>query len=430
MTRLPLDDVRVIDLSMWWAGPMATRLLADMGAEVIKIESLKRIDPWRGPVVSMIRFGKAVGGVYPNNDPGERPYNRSAAFNLQNRNKYGISLDLSRFEGKDILKRLVYISDVIVENFTPRVMTSLGLDYTVLEKVNPRIIMLSMPAYGMTGPEKDYRGFGQTIECMSGITYLTGYLGEGPMLQSGIAYGDPIAGINGAFAVLAALHHRSGKGMYIELSQVEVAIPLNSAVLMDYTMNRRIRTRMGNRHQSMAPQGCYRCKGDDAWVVIAVPSDEVWHNFCHAVGKPALSEDRRFFDVAARLRHQDELDPIIEEWTKEHDHYEVMRIMQAAGVPAGPALDARELVEEAHLNERGFFEVVTHPEAGTHPYIGMSAKFSKTPGSIRRPAPCFGEHNQYVFGELLGLSKEEITRLEEAEIIGSTPSTEQLGGMF
>ena len=426
MPTLPLDGVRVIDLSMWFAGPMASRLLADMGAEVIKIESLRHLDPWRGPVA----FNAKMAARYPTGIGLKRPYNCSAGFNLENRNKYGITLELGTPQGKEIFKRLVRLGDVVLENYSPRVIASFDLDYPVLKEINPQIIMMSLPALGRTGPDKDCVAFGHTIDCMSGMAYLTGYIGEGPMLQSGIAYGDPLSGMNAAFAVVAALHYRrrSGKGVHIDLSQVEGIISFNANAIMDYTMNGRVRERMGNRHPAMAPHGCYRCKGEDKWVVIAIPSDAAWRRLCQAVGQLSWAEDTKFSNVASRYQHQDELDRLIEAWTLKHDHYEVMHILQQANIPAGPVLDAKELVEEPHLNERGLFEMVTHPEAGTHPYIGMYAKLSKTPGSIRMPSPCLGEHNQYVFGELLGLSQEEITQLEKEGIIGTNPAAEQQGG--
>jgi len=428
MSALPLEGVRIVDLSMWFAGPMASRLLADMGAEVIKIESLRHIDPWRGPVKPDPR----IRDRFPARIESDRPYNCSAGFNLQNRNKYGITLDLETHQGKDLFKKLVGISDIVLENYSPRVMANFGLDYPVLKEINPQIIMVSLPALGRTGPEKDYVAFGQTIDCMSGMAYRTGYIGEEPMLQSGLSYGDPLSGMNAAFASLAALHFRrkSRQGMHIDLSQVEALISFNADAVMDYTMNGRVQERMGNRHPSMAPHGCYRCKGEDEWVVIAIPSDAAWHRFCQVVGQPSWAEDARFSDVLSRYQHQGELDSLIEAWTLKHDHYEVMDVLQQAGIPAGPVLDAKELVEDPHLDERGLFEMVTHPEAGTHPYIGMYAKLSKTPGSIRLPAPCLGEHNQYVFRELLGLSQEEITGLEEEGIIGTDPPAEQAGGMF
>ena len=428
MSGQALRDIKIIDLSMWFAGPMATRLLADMGAEVIKIESVRRIDPWRGPVVLTPKLELE----YPPDMPKERPYNCSPGFNLQNRNKYGVTLDLEKSRGKEIFKSLVKISDIVLENYSPRVMSNFGLDYPVLKEINPRLIMMSMPAMGRTGPAKDFVAFGQTIDCLSGMAYLTGYLGEEPMLQSGLAYGDPLSGMNAAFAILSALHYRrrTGEGMHIELSQVEGLVAFQVEAIMDYSMNGRIMERMGNRHPSMAPHGCYRCHGEDEWVVIAIPSDDAWRKFCQAMGRADLIEDERFATVTGRFQLQDEVDCLIGDWTIKQGSYEIMRVLQKAGIPAGPVLDAKGLVEEPHLEARGAFESIAHPDAGTRPYVGMYAKFSKTPGSIRFPAPCFGEHNQYILGTMLGLSQEEIAGLEKEGIIGSEPSPEQPGGMY
>jgi len=426
MPDLPLKGIRVIDLSMWFAGPMCTRLLGDMGAEIIKVESLKHIDPWRGPVDP-----QRVRERFPNRKITDRPYDCSPGFNLQNRNKCGITLDLGTPKGKKIIKQLVKISDVLVENYSPRVMPKLGLDYPVLRRTNPELIMMSLPALGRTGPDKDFLAFGQTIDCMSGMAYLTGYLGEGPMLQSGLSYGDPLSGMNAAFAVISALlyRRRTGKGLHIDLSQVEGLVSFNADSILDYTMNGRIRERMGNRDRSMAPHGCYRCRGEDRWLVIAVPSDEVWQRFCRAIGEPAWTEDERFADVLGRYDRQDELDRLIESWTLQYDHYEVMHILQSAGVPAGPVLDPKEMLEDSHFNARGIFEVVPHRIAGTHPYVGAFAHFSRTPITIRTPAPCLGEHNEYVFSELLGMTREEIAELERMGITGNVASMEQQGSM-
>lgn len=426
MPDLPLKGIRVVDLSMWFAGPMCTRLIGDMGAEIIKIESLRHIDPWRGPVNL-----EQVRQQFPDRPVSNRPYDCSPGFNLQNRNKYGITLDLGTAEGKEILKNLVKISDVLVENYSPRVMPQLGLDYPALKEVNSRLIMMSLPALGRTGPDKDYLAFGQTMDCMSGMAYLTGYLGEEPMLQSGLSYGDPLSGMNAAFAVISALNYRlrTGKGMHIDLSQVEGLIAFNADSVMDCTMNGRVRERIGNRDRSMAPHGCYRCRGEDQWVVIAIASDEVWKRFCRAIGEPDWTKDERFADLLGRFEHQDELDTLIETWTMQYDHYEAMHVLQAAGVPAGPVLDAKELLEEPHFNARGIYEKVPHREAGIHPYIAPFALFSKMPIHIRMPAPCLGEHNEYVFGKILGMSREEITGLEKLGIIGSVPSAEQQGSM-
>ena len=428
MSKLPLEGIRVIDLSMWFAGPMASRLLADMGAEIIKIESIKHIDPWRGPVT----LTEEQRSRFPDRIETDEPYNCAPGFNLQNRNKLGITLDLGDPRGKGLFKRLVKLGDVVLENFSPRIMGKLGFDYDVLKQINPGIIMMSMPAFGLTGPDMDFRAFGQTIDCVSGMANRTGYEGEEPMLQSGLSYGDPLSGMSAAFAILSALHHRrkTGEGMHIELSQVEGLIAFNADAIMDFTMNSRMTERMGNHHPSMAPHNVYPCKGEDKWVTIAVSSDAEWERFCRAVDEPSWIDDSRFCDGLSRHGNRDELDRLIAEWTSEKEPREAMNILQQADIPAGPVLDAGELVADPHLEARGFFETVTHPEAGTHPYIGMYAKFSKTPGSIRKPAPRLGEDNEYIFRELLGLSQSETDRLVQDGIIGSVPTEKQQGSMY
>jgi len=428
VNNLPLKDIRIIDLSMWFAGPMASRLLGDMGAEVIKIESIKHMDPWRGPV----SLTEKQRSRFPERITTKAPYNAAAGFNLQNRNKRGITLDLGSRQGKELFKRLVGMVDVVLENYSPNIMGKLGLDYDVLKQVRSDIILMSMPAFGRTGPDKDYRAFGQTIDCVSGMAYRTGYEGEEPMLQSGLSYGDPLSGMNAAFAILSALHHRrkTGEGMHIELSQVEGLIAFNADSIMDYTMNRRVSERMGNHHPVHAPHNTYPCSGEDEWVAIAVSSDDEWKRFCRAAGEASWIDDARFCDTLSRARNQDELDQLIAEWTVLHSAWEITEILQQAKVPAGPVLNSRELVEDRHYGSRGFFETVAHPEAGTHPYIGMYAKFSKTPGSIRTPAPRLGEDNDYVFGEMLGLTQEEMDQLATDGIIGTVPAAKQQGGMY
>jgi crotonobetainyl-CoA:carnitine CoA-transferase CaiB-like acyl-CoA transferase len=426
MPELPLQGVRIIDLSMWFAGPMCTRLLGDMGAEVIKVESLQHIDPWRGEVDQ-----EKAKQMYPTRIPNTKPYDCSPGFNLQNRNKYGITLDLKTSEGIEIIKNLVKISDVLVENYSPRVMPKLGLDYSVLRKINPQIIMMSLPALGSTGPDKDYLAFGQTIDCMSGMAYRTGYIGEEPMLQSGLSYGDPLSGMNAAFAVVSALinRRRTNEGIHIDLSQVEGLISFNADSILDFTMNGHIRERIGNRDLSMAPHGCYRCKGEDQWVTIAIPDDITWEKFITALGSPAWSREERFCTVINRFDNQDELDRLIENWTLTHEPYEIMYLLQQVDIPAGPVLDAKQLIDEPHLNARGFFEITKHPVARSHPEISAFALFSKTPIHIRMPAPCLGEHNEFVFGQILGMSADRMKELENRGVIGKVPYRRQQGGM-
>jgi len=406
MARLPLQSLRVIDVSHFMAGPTVGSVLADMGAEVIKVESIKRVDGWRGST----RLGI------------DQSWEMSFPFNGVNRNKYGITLDLANPKGVNIFKILVKSSDIVIENFTPRVMANLGLDYPVLKEIAPAIIMISLPGYGSTGPWKDYTAFAYPIEEMAGFPQMTGYP-DGPPLLMGHGGGDGPAGIMGAFAVLTALQYRqrTGKGQYIDLSQCEAMTCLAGDAILDYTMNQRVQGRQGNRHPFLAPHGCYRCRGEDKWVTIAVGSDSEWQSFCRAIGNPAWAGDERFSDTLNRWQNQDELDRLISEWTIRHDHYEVMHLLQKAGVASGAVLDHKELLEDSHLNERGFYEVVDREAVGTHSYPGSPIRLSKTPARIRMPAPCLGEHNEYILSNIVGLSEEEIQELVDEQVIGKRP---------
>ena len=410
MPGLPLEGIRVTDATNSWSGPYTAQLLASMGAQVIKVESIQYLDTWRG------------GGT--RTMEGEYLWERSPLWNSVNADKLGITLDLTRPKGAEIFKQLVRISDIVAENYTPRVMKNFGLDYTVLREVNPGIIMISLPAHGSTGPWQDYPGYAASIEQMSGIPQLTGYP-DGPPKMSGSGFTDPVAGVTGMVAVMMALLHRqvTGRGQYIDLSQIEAVTCLIGDAIVDYSMNGRIQPRRGNRHPSMAPHGCYRCKGDDLWVDIAVSSDEEWRHFCQAIGGPEWTKEDRFTDALSRWHHQDELDRLVETWTVQHDHYEVMNTLQKAGVAAGAVLTTAELLEDPHVRARGTFQVVERTIVGAHPYPVPSApmRLSECPVSIRRPAPLLGEHNDYVLGELLGMSKDEIKSLADDGIIGNTP---------
>jgi len=417
MTKMPLEGVRVLDVSRVWAGPLLTRLLGDFGAEVIKVEPL-----FGRRLVSGTRTLSRVLPDFPNGQFGERHWNRHGMFNDLNRNKLSLTLDLSMPPAIEIFKKLVKISDIVVENYTPRVMSNFGLDYPVLKQIKEDIIMISMPGYGMTGPYRDYPAFGTNIEGIAGLTSLMGYPGGPPNLL-GIAGGDPISGLHGVSAVLVALWHRdlTGKGQYIDLAMSEAVASVIGEALVGYPLNKRIPPLMGNRHPHMAPHGCYRCKGNDMWVVIAISSDEEWRAFCQAIGSPPWTRNARFADQLSRWENQDELDGLIQEWTLQRDHYEAMHILQAAGVAGGPVLTGMEILNDPHLKERNFFVEIAHPDAGIHPYAGLPVKLSETPATFRLPAPCLGEHNEYVLGQLLGLSKEEMAQLEQSKVIGTVP---------
>ncbi len=419
-----LAGVRVLDLTRVWAGPLAVRMLADLGAEVILIEALQA----RGGDKALLEVMKQMRKegrrfrFLPDGDPGDQPWNRQGLFNDFHRNKYGITLDLSKSEGQDIFKQLVKISDVVVENYTPRVMKNFGLDYPILKEINPGIIMISMPGYGMTGPYRDYPAFGTVIEQYVGFGSTMGYADSGPYrMQS--TYPDPVAAVNGASAVMLALWHRrrTGKGQYIDQAMIEASTGLLGEVILDYSMNKRLPQRLGNRHRFMAPHGCYRCRGEDVWVVIAVANDEEWQSLSDVMGNPAWTKEERFADQLSRWNNQDELDKLISEWTIRHDHYQVMHMLQGAGVTVGAVLNAKETLSDPQLKDRNYFIEVTHPQAGTHLYPGLPLKLSRTPASFRRPAPCIGEHNEYILGKLLNLSKDEIAQLEKDQVISTGP---------
>jgi crotonobetainyl-CoA:carnitine CoA-transferase CaiB-like acyl-CoA transferase len=415
--RLPLEGSRVLDLSQVWSGPYCTRVLADLGAEVIKVEATIRPDPERG--TGQGPFGNL--SRYPHGEPGERPYNRVGRFNEYGRNKLGITLNLRDPECLAMARDLVRVSDLVVENFSVGVMDRLELGYQELKRLRPDIILLSMPGWGTTGPEAHYVAYGPTQEGMSGFSSLTGYPGGPPML-TGIFYGDPVGGTTGAVAALMALWHRqqTGQGMHIDLSQREAMLALLPEVLLEYQCNGRTLAPQGNRHPSMAPHGCYPCHGEDSWIVIAVEDDAQWQRLCQVMGRPEMAQEPRFSTILHRLQHHDALDELIAAWTREHDHYALMHQLQAAGIAAQAVLNTAELLDDPHYKARDFFQSLPHPEAGTHPHTSQPWRSSATPLPVRRPAPCLGEHNALVLGELLGVPQETLRRLEEEGKIGTT----------
>ena len=399
----PLSGYRVADFTWVWAGPTCTMQLAHMGAEVIRMESMRRpcllrsLPPW------------------PDQQPG---LNRSGYFNQYNQGKRSILLDISKPEAVDIAKKLVAISDIAAENFAGGVIERMGLGYEALKRVKSDLIMISMSGYGQSGPEAGYVSYGPAQVPLSGLSSLTGYAGWPPM-HVGMSYGDPTAGLHAAFAVIAALFHRerTGEGQYIDMSQWESSLAVVGEGLMDQALNGTQPPRMGNRIQYMAPHGIYRCAGEDRWVSIAVLTDDEWHAFCRVIGQPALVEDVRFRTVEDRKANEDELDVIVEAWTSTLDRFEVRDRLQAAGVAAFPPMTNKDLAEDPHLNERGFFVEKEHPEVGVRKHAGMPWRMSETPCEVWRAAPTIGQDNDYVYGEVLGFSSAQIADLVEREII-------------
>ncbi|MBF6599792.1 MAG: CoA transferase [Dehalococcoidia bacterium] len=409
--RLPLAGVRVLDLTMVWAGPVGTRFLADMGAEVIKVECARAWDQLRS-----LHF---LGGDT------ERWWDKSAYFNHNNRNKYACTLNLKTARGRELALRLVAGSDLVFENYRADVIGTFGLDYDDLRAVKPDIILVSMPSHGKSGPEADHVAYGTNVEQLSGLASLSGYPGLGPH-KSAIAYGDPNAGTLAAAAALAALHHRrrTGEGQHIEVAQWEAMIPNIGEFVLGYGMTGGQPESIANRHISRA-QGVYACapEGDaaDAWVAVSVGSDDAFAALCRTIGRPELARDERFADVVSRHHHHDALDEIIGAWTAGRTHRDAAAALQAAGVAAAPVLRIPELMADEHLQARGFWESVTHAIAGTWEMEGVVWRLGRTPGHVRVPPPCYAEHNGWVLHDLLGLDDAAVAALERDGIISSAP---------
>ena len=417
-TKQPLKNYRILDLSRIWAGPYCTKLMADLGAEVIKMESLSVYDSHRGPV------SPARGiAAYPDGEPGEEPWNRNGWFNCLHMSKYGITLELTSGEGRRVFEGLVSISDVVIENFRQGSLERLGYDYDTLRRLRPDLIYVSMPAFGNTGPWKSYLGYGIGQEQLSGMAHLTGYPGDGPM-KSGINHGDPITGSHAAGVLLAALRRRrsTGKGMYIDVSQQESAVAFMGAELLAYQMTGQEPERIGNRSRWYAPCNTYPCAGEDRWITIAATNDDQWQRLARAMNAVPLLDDPRFATADARISNQDELDAVIAGWTSSQDVYELAHLLQEAGVPAGPVLRGPDLLADRHYAERGTFVTVDHPQVGPKQYPGIPWKMSGAPGVVRWPSPTLGQHNRQIFGDLLGLPVEEVAALETGGVIGTKPT--------
>lgn len=424
MAKLPLEGVRILDMTVVWAGTYCATLLADLGAEVIRIESIQKMQPiTRGsmahPSKAAIEGLQPFVGAMPGREPGKRPWNRYPLFNAHGRNKLSMTVDLLRPEGMDIFKKLVKISDGFVENNVTETMDKLGISYEMLKEHRPEIIMLRMPAYGNSGPYRNYRSLGVHMEGVIGHTLLRGYPDLGPSVSTNVYGADAAGGVQGAFAMLAALHYRNrtGKGQLIELAQAENMVPYLGQFFMDYAMNGRNNSTLGNRH-STAIQGCYPCKGDDRWVNITIFSNEEWKAFCSVAQLEGPAEDDKFASPESRYSHHDEIDSLISRWTADQDHYEIMKILQKVGVAAGPVMDQRDALSDPHLLERDMFEEATQEDVGTHMYTGAPYKMSETPIKIRRGPVQVGQDNEYVYKTLLQTSDEEYARLEQEGHIG------------
>jgi benzylsuccinate CoA-transferase BbsF subunit len=400
---MPLSGIRVADFTWVWAGPFCTQQLAHLGAEVIRIESTSR------PCVTRLL------PPFADFQPGP---NRSGYFNQYNQGKRSLTLNMKDPRAVEIARRLVAKSDVVAENFAAGVMDRMGLGYEALRSLRPDIVMISLSGYGRTGPDKDFVSYGPATVPLSGFSAVTGYAGYPPM-HVGISYGDPTAGLHGAFAVLAALLHRkrTGEGQYIDLSLWEASSALLPDAILEAQMNGADPPRDGNRHPRMAPHGVFRCAGPDRWVSIVVGSDGEWQALCRATGMADLAVDPRFATAAGRKANEDELEERLGAWTKNATPEEATRLLQAAGVAAFPSMTNQDVAEDPHLNERGFFVDLPHPEVGPRHHAGIPWRLSATPCAVRAPAPLLGQHTRELLEGLLGYSPAEVDELTATGVL-------------
>ncbi|PRZ44235.1 crotonobetainyl-CoA:carnitine CoA-transferase CaiB-like acyl-CoA transferase [Antricoccus suffuscus] len=416
----PLSGVRVLEFSTAWAGPYAGRALAFLGAEVIKIEAPNHPDSWRGTRSA----GAPV--YYPELTPGESPQNRSVLFNSQNIDKLSIGLNLKLDGALGVMYKLVEQADVVLANFTPGVLDRLGIGHADLSKINPRIIVVEMPAFGPGGPMATHQGMGKTMEPAAGMTALMGY-GDGKPVLTGPAIVDPTGGLNAVSATVTALElrERTGVGSRVELAQVEAASHWIGEFVLANADTGINPTPQGNRVDYAAPHDAFACAGDDEWVVIAVEEADQWMALCRAIGDAGLVDDPRFATLEARLAHQDELDPIIESWTARHGKWEAAGLLQSVGVPAAPVLGGAEIAESEAMREAdGLIVSLNHSAVGTRDYSAFGFRHGRTQGAHRYAAPLFGEHNDEVLGDLLGFDPTEIAELRASGAVGDRPTAD------
>ena len=407
-----LTDIRIVDLTMGWAGPLATRQLADMGADVIKVESCQYFDWWRGWESTPESIAQKL-------------YEQSTAFNTTGRNKLGITLDLTSRRGVDLLLRLVARSDAVIENYTASVLPRLGLDYERLREVNPELVMVSMPPFGKSGPWMNHRAYGSTVEQASGLPHLNGRTGDPPTMQH-VALGDPIAGINAAAALLTALRHRhrTGEGQYVDLSHVQSMFPLAAHGLIEQAVRGAPPERAGGRHPLFAPWGVYPCIGAEPWITVTVETEDQWRGLCGVLGMDAA--DHRFADAADRKEREDELDQTLAVRTRLHDGLALERRLAAAGVPAAVLRNTLDVLYDPHLEARGYWQWRERAWVGNQP--NPSAPFrpvlkgaESRPYAVEWPAPTLGQHSREVLTRLLDLSPDELDALERDHVIGTEP---------
>lgn len=404
MNNKPLQGIRILDFGWILSIPHCTAWLGTLGAEVIRVESLARIDPVRAAL------GGGADGIHG--------VNRASPFNGLNFGKQSITLNMATSDGQGLAKELVKTCDVVCENYATGVMERLGLGYEALRAVKPDIILMSGSTLGTTGPERDSTGWGPNVSAYAGLPFISGYV-DGPPADLGGTWPDYGIGVMMVFALLSAVHHqrRTGQGQHVEIAMGEAVTAMIPEAVLEYTLNGRETPRQGNRDPRAAPHDVYPCAGEDRWVAIAVTDDAEWRALCRAIGRPELAHDSRFAGTAARLCHRDELDDLVGAWTRWHTPHAVMETLQAAGVAAGPVMNILDLMDDPHLQERGFVVAMEHPEVGRRTVAGLPAHFGAMAELTYTAAPCLGAHNDDVFGGLLDLDGATIQRLHDTQVI-------------
>ncbi len=399
----PLSGYRVLDFGWVLAGAIPGMVLADMGAQVIKVETRRRLD--------YMRLGRPITGDQP--DPEQNPM-----FHNVNRNKIGITVNTTDPAGVNLALKLAACSDVVIENFSPGVMDRLGLGYEQIRKVNPAVIMASISSTGQSGPLRDLRAYAPSIGALSGLDSTMGYQGERP-LGLKHAFGDICGALHTVFAVVAALHRRkqTGEGQYIDQSMLRATVVTNGIGLMEYAMTGRVLKTRGNFDPTMVPYGNYPCAGDDEWVSIAVASEDEWQNMIAALGNPEWAEQPAFSSKYQRLKHRDEVDAQLAQWTCTRAAEEVTELLQSHGVAAMPVMSAEQRLFNPPFQARGLYADIEHPSLGAEPIFNLMWNLSKTPSRIRRHAPLLGEHNRQVFCDILGMPEAEVENLEDSQVI-------------
>ena len=405
--RLPLEGIRVVDFSMGWAGPICTRTLADLGADVIKIEAIQYPDWWRG-------VDRRPAYVL------EQMYEKSVRYCIMNRNKRGITLDLTRPHGLNLVKRLLVDADLVVDNYSVEVLPKLGLGYEVLSKLNPKLVMMSMSAFGTGSIHRDCRAYGSTLEQGSGLPSVVGDT-NGPPVMSHTAFGDAVGGLNGCAAVLTALIHAglTGKGQFIDLAQIECMMPFAAPWIIAHSIDGKAPVKYGNRHPDFVPHGCFPCAGGDNWIVVAVSSDAMWPKLAGLLGRFDWAADEALKRAAGRRWIESEIEAAITQWTSTRTPDDAMTALQGAGVASGVARMPIELLNDPQLHARGFIQEVDRAFIGKHPQPSMPFRETDKPFPIRSAPPTLGEHNGEILGGMLGLSDAEIDQLARDGIIGT-----------